>query len=112
MSRFNVAMNQDDDHLIEAPVNFMGPVVDAIIPGLPSAIIRVYKLFLVVSAPTNLTFQDGGNPLSGPLPFVANMSIVLDFDTKPWFTTSAGNPFNINVSGAAQVSGSIYYVVR
>jgi hypothetical protein len=75
-----------------------------------SQIIRVYKLFIVVAGATNITFQDGSTALTGPMPLAANEAIVLDIDGTPWFTTSAGNAFNIANSGTVQVSGTIFYM--
>jgi hypothetical protein len=80
------------------------------VAAISGQIIRVYKLFLMTGGITNLTFQDGTTALSGALPFVANGSIALNMDGNPWFTTSAGNAFNIGNSGSSiQVSGIIYY---
>lgn len=77
--------------------------------GTAGQIIRVYKLFLVISGTTNITFQDGSTALSGPMAFIANGAIALGMDGQPWFTTSSGNAFNVNSSGAVQVSGTVYY---
>lgn len=63
----------------------------------------------MVGAATNITFQDGANPQSGPLPLVANEAIVLDIDGTPWFITSPGNAFIVANSSSAQVSGTVYY---
>ena len=75
-------------------------------------VIRVYKMFLVVGGATNITFEDGSTALCGPLPLLANESIVLDIDGTPWFTTTSGNAFNIANSGSVQVSGTIYYMLN
>lgn len=79
--------------------------------GISGKVIRVYRLFLVVGGATNLTFEDGSNALCGPLPILANGSIVLDIDGSPWFTTTSGNAFTIANSGSVQVSGAVYYYV-
>ena len=70
---------------------------------------RIWKMFLVFGGITNITMQNGNTALSGPMPFAANGTFVLDLDKKPWFTTSAGSAFNINSSAAEQVSGTVYY---
>ena len=73
---------------------------------------RVYRLFLVVAAATNLTMQDtAATPFTGPLPATANGSITLDFESEPWFTTVAGNGFAIDSSNAVQVSGAVYFTI-
>ncbi len=98
-SLVSVAVN-DTSSLIAAPA------------GVPGKRLLIYRLFLVVGAVTNLTFQDGATVLSGPLPMIANGSIVLDIDGTAWFGTSPGNPFNIANSGGVQVSGTVYYMVQ
>ncbi len=77
--------------------------------GISGAIIRIYKLYLVFSGNTNITFQDGSTALSGPMAMLANGSITLSMDGTPWFTTSVGNAFNINSSASVQVSGAVYF---
>jgi len=80
--------------------------------GTAGKIIRVYKLFIVVTGASNITFKDGGSTsLSGAMALAANGAITLDMDGNPWFTTSAGNAFNINSSAATQVSGTVYYTI-
>ena len=80
--------------------------------GVPGKVLKIYRLFLVVGGTTNITFQDGANAQSGPLPMVANGAKVLDIDGTAWFATSSGNPFNIANSGSVQVSGTVYYMVQ
>lgn len=85
----------------------------ALIAGVTNKIVRVYKLFLVASGTTTVTFFDGtasGTALNGGIPFVANGSIVLDLDGTSWFTGSMGNAFTMVSSGSAiTVSGAVYY---
>lgn len=99
----------------EASISFTTTGDNQLVAGVVGQIIRVFQLFLVVSADTVLTFQDGATPLTGPMPMKAGGSIVLDFvrgsreADQPWFTTSPGNQFILNQSGTAQVSGRLYY---
>jgi hypothetical protein len=109
MPKLNVALNQDDDHLLTAPINFSTSGANSIVAGVAAQIIRVYRIIAMVGGSTSLTFEDGTTALSGPLPFATNEAIVLTFDTKPWYITSVGNPFQINSSSAVQVSGTVYY---
>ena len=84
---------------------------NTLVSGSSGKTIRVFKLFLVFSAAVNATFQDGASTsLSGAIPFSTNGSIVLDLDTLPWFVTSAGNGFVLNLSSSASVNGTVYYV--
>ena len=83
-----------------------------VIAGVTNRIVRVYRLFLVASGTTTLTFCDGGATvvLSGGIPMVANGSITLDLDGTPWFTTSMGNAFTLVSTGSGiTVSGNMYY---
>jgi hypothetical protein len=70
---------------------------------------RVYKIFLVVTGATVITFKNGSTALSGAMALPANGAIILDLDGQPWFVTSANAAFNINSSAATQVSGTVYY---
>lgn len=94
--------------ILPAVINSSAATVPAV-AAISGNIIRVYKIFFVVGGTTNLTFEDGSTALSGPMPFVANGSLVLDMNGTPWFTTSSGNAFNILNSGAASVNGTVYY---
>lgn len=94
--------------LIPAVVNDASATITAV-SSVAGKLIRVYRLFLVVGGVTNLTFQDGSTPQSGPLPMIANGSVVLDIDGTPWFWTSGRNNFEIANSGSVQVSGTVYY---
>ena len=96
--------------LIEAAINFSGTGDNELVSAVIGQRIRVHKLFLVVSADTNLTFKDGGSALTGAIGMKANGSVTLDIDTRyPWFTTTAGSAFVLSQSGTAQVSGRVYY---
>jgi hypothetical protein len=80
-------------------------------PGA-SIIIRIFKLALVLAGATTLTFKDtAGNALWGAngLPMLANGSLVLDFDTQPWFTCAPGAGFIINSSANVSINGGLYY---
>jgi len=72
--------------------------------------VRVFRMFIVVSAATNITLKSGGSTnLTGAMTFNAGGAFILDFSGEPWFVTSASNAFIINQSGTAQISGSISY---
>lgn len=109
MARLNVAINQDDDHLLELGIDFTNTGDNTIIAGATGLIIRIYKIFWVLGASSNITPKDGTTALTGAMNFSANEGAVFDFDTKPWFTLSSGNSFVMNQSGTAQVSGRVYY---
>lgn len=102
-----------------SPLSFAG-VGDNIIvvAGDPSHRVKVWRLYLVVADDVVLTFKDGPTiNLSGPISMRANGSIVFDMipgtreSDTPWFRTSPGNDFIINLSAGVQVSGGIYFSI-
>jgi hypothetical protein len=96
--------------LTAAPINFNASGQQALVAGVTGKIIRVYRLWLTVSAQTNLEFQDGSTPLSGSAPCGSNGGITLDFTGEPWYVGSANNAFNLNSSNPVQCGGTVYYV--
>lgn len=102
-------MYPDGSNTFPATINFNTSSTNVIVPGVLGKRIDVMKLMLVVSGPTNLTFEDGTTPLTGAMNLLANGAIVLTFDGCPWFTTSVGNGFAIFSSSGVQVSGSLQY---
>jgi hypothetical protein len=95
-------------------INFASAGDNTLVTGISGKIISVFKIFFVVSLPTNLIFKDGtgGTALTGAIPVPANGSLTFTFDTTPWFTASFGNNFVLNQSSTAQISGTVYYFQR
>lgn len=90
-------------------INFSASGDNIVISGIALKTIRVFRIFFVCSAATNITIKDGaGISLTGPMPMGANGGFTLDFQGEAWFVTSAGNSFIINQSGAAQIGGAVY----
>jgi hypothetical protein len=92
-----------------------------LVPAQGSGIvIEVYKLFLVAGPagafPNLLTFGDGVQALSGSL-YAANVGAEITEDNSdsdggnaaPWFTCTAGQPFQVSNPGLIQISGRILY---
>ena len=96
--------------LTEISINFSGTGDNTVVSAVAGQHVRVYKIFFVVNAATNLIFKNDGTGLTGSVAMLANGSFVLDFDERPWFTATSGNAFIINQSGTAQISGRCYYV--
>lgn len=83
---------------------------NTLIAAVVGQTIRVHKLFFVASGAVNIKFKDGASSdLTPATPFYAGGGVVLDFDGDPWFVTTAGNAFVLNLSAAVQISGRIYY---
>lgn len=93
--------------LLEAKINFSASG-DNTVASSTSGGLKIYKIFLVVTTSTTLTFKDTTNTnLTGAMTVNGGGAIVLDVSDTPWFTTSGD--FVINSSVASQVSGRVYY---
>lgn len=97
----------DGGKLTPAAINISS--TGTVITGTTGFIIRVYKIFLVVTGATNLKFVDGSTDLTGAMGLSAGGSITLGSDGLPWFTCSSGANFVINLSSGTQTSGCVYY---
>ena len=98
-----------DAILLAAPINTNISGDNVIIPAVVGQVIRVFKIFAVASSSVQVTPIDGtpsGTAFTGPLTLG---SFALDFDSQPWFTTSSGKAFVLNLSTGVQVSGSVFY---
>ncbi len=100
-----------DSKIKRAVINFSASGDNVLVAAVPNTLISVVGLLLVVGGATNLTFKDGGNAISGPLPMLANGAIALDVNSGlTWFLTSSTvNNLVLNNSSAVQVSGVVYY---
>lgn len=83
---------------------------NTIIAGVLGQTIKVYQIMFICASPVNVTPKNGATALTGVLEFLTNGGMVLDFNGEPWFLTSSGNDFILNLSGNVQVSGRIYYI--
>jgi len=97
-------------NLSSASINVSASGDNTLITGVGGQTIRVFQLFFVVNGSVNVKFKDGAaTDLTGVMNMVSNGSFVLDLSNEPWFVTSTANAFVLNLSGAVQVSGRIYY---
>lgn len=114
-------LGQVPTNLQSAPVNVSasGALVTGrtLSDGVTKRTIRVYGLKLVAAAAVTIQFQDGsGAALSGVMSLAANQNFDLPLGVGgqvllPYYVTSPGNAFNINLGGAVQVSGTIWFDV-
>lgn len=97
--------------LSSANVNASANGNNTIVAGVAGQTVRVFKVALVFSVGGTAIFQDGASTaLTGSFVMYAGGSIVLDMDvTNPWFVTSSGNAFVLNLAGGATVGGVVYY---
>lgn len=96
------------DDLRVAAIDFSGSGDTAIVAGGPG-ILRIWMMLLAVAGATSITFKAGTTVLSGAVPLITGVPLVLPFSTKPWFRCGAGNAFQINSSNSVQCSGTVYY---
>ena len=106
-----VNTNPGAAQLTVTAINFAsGSQQNIVAAGTGSQTIKVYRLYMVVSAATNITFADGV-VTDGAIPLAANEAIVLTFDGEPWFVGAAATAFKVTSSNAsAQVTGRIYTI--
>lgn len=110
-ARIMIGASDGAQALSRLPINSAAGGDILAVPLVANQIIRVYKIWFVVTGASNITFKDGagGTALSGAAALAANGSLTLDMDGEPWYVTSAGKDFVINSSAATQVSGTIYF---
>lgn len=105
--RFGTPYNSFTTPLV---INFAASGDNTVVAAVASQVIRVYRIFFVVSGATNITIKDGASTsLTGAMTFNTGGAWVLDMSGDAWFTTASGNSFIINSSNAVQVSGAVYY---
>lgn len=80
---------------------------NTVISGTSGQVIAIYRMILIANGSVNVTIKDGAsNTLLGPFSMTTGVPIVFDWAItgEPWFLTSAGNAFVINLSAAVAIS--------
>jgi len=96
---------------IGASINIASNGDNTVIAAQAGKMIMIHQLFLVCAGAVSLKFKDGASTdLCPALPMLTSGGLTFDYK-EPWFVTSQGNAFIINLSAAVQVSGRIYYTV-
>lgn len=83
-----------------------------IVAGVAGKTIRIYDMVWRASGTVNVTLKDGaGTNLEGVHNCIQGDGIVYDEKTsgEPHFILASGNAFILNLSGATQVSGHLWY---
>lgn len=70
---------------------------------------KVHRLRLYPSAAVTVVVKNGATTLE-TIPFTGAGAFILDFSTRPYYTTSNNTDFILNLSGATAVTGRIDYV--
>lgn len=96
--------------LTRAAVSFAASGDNTVVAATASQTIRVMRMLLIPNGLVGVTMKDGaGTSLSGAMQLATSAPLQFPLDAEPWFITTAGNAFIINLSGAVQVSGVVYY---
>lgn len=77
-----------------------------LIAGIPNQTIRVFRMMFTLAAGT-ITFKSASTSLSGAMTCTA--LILESMDGNPLYVTAAGDDFVATLSGANQLSGTIWY---
>lgn len=95
--------------VISAPINIAASGDNTVIALAAGKQIIIHQLLLVAAGAVSIKMKDGASTdLTPAMSLLASTPLWLDAG-EPWFVTTAGNAFIINLSGAVQVSGRIYY---
>ena len=101
------------NEIVERIIDSASSGDNILIPAVDGDLYQVRKIFFVCgNTKVDVIFKDGNTNLTGPIPLSTNSAFFLDLDEFPWFTTSYGNSFIINMSTAIQISGRCYFNVQ
>lgn len=86
--------------------------VTTLIPAVAGKKLFIISMSMISNGTVNVKFQSHILPtdLTGLYYLVANTGFVLPFNPNGWFQTIAGEAFDINLSAAIAVGGSITYI--
>jgi hypothetical protein len=105
-----VALNSSASYMTPVAVNISNSGNNTVIGSATGKVIRVYRIVLVAASTVAVTVQDGSSTaLTGAMTLSAGVPLTLDFSSQPWFVTSSGNAFILNLGSSVQVSGAAYY---
>jgi hypothetical protein len=75
-----------------------------LITGIAGQIISVDRIVLSAAVSVTVLVKDGAATTLEGFSMIAGVPLVLPFDSEPWFVTSAGNSFVLNLSAAVSVA--------
>lgn len=101
------------DNLLSAIIDTATSGDNTIIAAVTGRKFAIFQMWLWINGTVTITLKNGaGANLIGPMACVAQNNPQWPHGDDPWFITSAGNAFIINLSGAVQVSGRVYYSIK
>lgn len=109
-----MALNPVTDS-IGVPVDVSGPGDHVIYECPPNAWLRVFRVLLTVTRPTDaygdVVFKSGTTPLNGPLQLRDGGVITLELNQRRWLETAMGQDLVVNIGGDGRISGSLTLLV-
>jgi hypothetical protein len=106
--RISVDLNASNVLMSMSAVNASASGNNTLIAGSTGTVIRVWRLVLAPAATVLIQLLDGSTVLFGPMTLVTS-GLQLPFDSQPYVTTSPGNNLVLNLGGATQTGGAIYF---
>lgn len=91
----------------EASLDFASLGDNTILSATAGKTYRIIKMVLLLASSTTVTMKAGSTVLTGAMTMD---NLLLDDDGVPWFTTVDNEAFIINLGGAVQASGRIWYL--
>lgn len=98
--------------LLTKQINVSSSGDNQIVAGVVSNLISVFGWIMSAAAPVDVIWRSGTTPKVGPLHLGTTGGNVVDPTNPPtaWLTTAGGADLNLNLSGAVNVGGSLFYV--
>ncbi len=95
-----------------AAINASASGDNTLVAAVSGSPITVWKAWFVNTAAVNFKFKDGAAIDFHPAAVLSgNGSVFFAYDGQPYFTTTLGNALILNLSGAVQCSGVVYYTL-
>lgn len=93
-----------------APINISASGDQGVISAVNGSSYKIYGLFLVAAGSVSATIKNGSTVLTGPIPLQTSAQFSFPLNVEvPYLSVDSGNALVINLSGAVQVSGIVYY---
>ena len=96
-------------------VDVSGTGDHVIMAGQPGKIIRVFRMVLTLTRPTDdyadVVFKSGTTELGGPLQLKDGAVITLELNVRRWIVTAPGEDLVINLGGDGRCSGALTVLV-
>ncbi len=97
--------------LINLPIAASSSGDNTLLAAVASRRIIVHQLVFVCAAAVVVRFESaaGGTALTGQMSFEQGGGMVLPYNEKGWFETTAGQLLNLELGGAVSVAGVLKY---